>query len=56
LEINAPSVSVAVAKRVTSSNESFSVFGSLFSAIPETCPVTLIFAGVGVSEFIAVTV
>ena len=56
LEISAPSVSVAVAKRVTSSNESDSVFGNLFSAIPETCPVTLIFAGVFVSELIAVTV
>ena len=56
LAISAPSVSVAVAKRVTSSNESFSVFGSLSCAIPETCPVTLIFAGVAVSELIAVTV
>ena len=53
--INAPSVSVAVAKRVTSSKESFSVFGNL-SSRPETRPVTLIFAGVAVSELIAVTV
>ena len=54
--INAPSVSVAVANLVTNFNESVSVFGNLFAAIPETCPVTLIFAGVGVSELIAVTV
>ena len=54
--INAPSVSVAVAKRVTRSKESFSVFGNFSAAMPETCPVTLIFAGVAVSELIAVTV
>ena len=54
--ISTPSVSVAVAKRVTRSKESSSVFGNFSAAIPETCPVTLIFAGVAVSELIAVTV
>ena len=54
--ISFPSVSVAVAKRVTRSKESFSVFGNLLLSRPETCPVTLIFAGVAVSELIAVTV
>ena len=54
--ISAPSVSVAVANLVTNFNESLSVFGNLSAAIPETCPVTLIFAGVAVSELIAVTV
>ena len=54
--INSPSVSVAVAKRVTRSKESFSVFGNFSADMPETCPVTLIFAGVAVSELIAVTV
>ena len=54
--INAPSVSVAVAYLVVSFNESVSVFGNLSAEIPETCPVTLIFAGVAVSVLIAVTV
>ena len=49
-------MSVAVANLVTNFNESLAVFGNLSAAIPETCPVTLIFAGVAVSELIAVTV
>ena len=49
-------MSVAVANLVTNFNESLSVFGNLDASIPETCPVTLIFAGVAISELIAVTV